>query len=572
MLIRVGKWSCLALVCVCGAGGSAHGQGLVFSDQTAAAGVVCVYRSPVGMMANPMLAGAAAGDFDGDGWQDLFALGGGDGPDLLFMNNGDGTFTEQGATWGVDRRHLGSGVAVGDVNGDGWVDVYITSHGPADGPSGPGNHLLYMNQGGTGFVENAQAAGLAYASPAGTDGFGASFGDYDLDGDLDLIVCGWVSSSGGNRLFANDGNGVFTDVTKQAILFNLIDLHGFSPRFVDTDGDMYPEILIAADFQTSLYLKNNGDGTFSDMTTTSGTGLDSNGMGATVGDFDNNGLIDWYVTSIHDDFLTDRSGNMLYMNQGSDVFVESSVALGVNDGGWGWGAVAEDFDNDGLLDIAETNGWSSTQFFNERMYLFMNQGGTGFVDQAQAAGVNHTGQGRGLLSFDYDNDGDRDLVVLTNGGALELYRNDLVGGNWLRVFLDRGNDWRVAPGGIGAKVAVTVGGQTQTRWLTTGSNYLSQSEVSAHFGFGVVGVVDEVVVTWPSGLERRMTNVGVDQTLVISACMADYSGDGVVGMSDLIGFMGMFDLQHRAADINGDGFVDVLDFFGFVGAYAMGCP
>jgi hypothetical protein len=315
--------------------------------------------------------GLAVGDFNNDGCQDIFWVGGGGTADKLFINkcNGTGTFTEQGSAWGLTDLHCGNGVAVGDYDGDGRLDIYVTSFGaPGSDTNEPGQHRLYHNDGGS-FSEVAGAAGVtascseASGNPAG---YGAAWGDYDLDGSLDLCVVSWWGDDDGNRLYHNDGDGTFTDVTDTALGTAIDGVWGFQPAFVDMDGDRFPELLIASDFQGSRYFVNNGDGTFTDFTGPSGTGLDDNGMGQTVADVNNDGLFDWYVTSIYKDTPPPANpGNMLYLNLGDHQYLEISGFAGVNDGAWGWGTLAVDLDHDTWVDILEVNGRLAEPWANE---------------------------------------------------------------------------------------------------------------------------------------------------------------------------------------------------------------
>lgn len=503
---------------------------LSFDDQTLAAGVNVIHTRPAGHDPEPgdemyqlMRSSAAAIDYDRDGFQDFFILGGGLRRDRLFHNNGDGTFTNRALQAGIGVRHMGCGIAVGDYDNDGWLDLFVTSHGSPANPK-PGRHFLWRNNGDGTFTNNATAAGVAFSSLTHSDGFGACFGDYDLDGDLDLFVGGWRMRpipAYGNRLFENNGDGTFSDVTVAAGV-EITTFHGFSPCFADMNGDKYPELLVAADFRTSQYFINNQDGTFTNSTVVSGLGLDSNGMGSAVADMNNDGLLDWYVTSINQPWQPNlkRDGNKLYMNQGNHVYVESAKAAGVDAGGWGWGTVAVDFNHDGWLDLAETNGWVWIEFTGDPAYMWINNQDGTYTDVAGTTGFAHTGQGRGMLNFDYDNDGDQDVLICSNKEMLTLFRNDLVHDAttaWLRVELDTSANPGLAPNGMGAMVRATVGGQTYLRCIDGGSHFLAQSELFAHFGLGSATVIDTLEVEWSDGTFTTLNNVAVNQTMTIVA-------------------------------------------------------
>ena len=476
----------------------------VFSEQAVAAGVA-VLNSPT--IATNLCAGGAVGDFDRDGYEDFFFATGGGGPDKLFLNNGDGTFTDRAAEWGCALAHGSSGAAAGDFDGDGFLDIYVTSHGTPTQQL-PGLHKLYRNVGGTHFEEVAQQMGVNFTS-AIPDGWGASWGDYDLDGDLDLAVPGY-RPPGGNRLFRNDGTH-FTDVTVSAGLSPSVDpSFGFTVKFVDMDGDRYPELLWVSDFGTSRYFVNNGDGTFTDFTTQSGTGLEDTEMGVTVNDFNEDGLLDFYVTTVEE--------NSFFINQGNHVFVDLSVQAGVRNNFWGWGAVSFDFNHDAKVDIIGTC-WEGieTAFRN----ISPTPGQLLFDNVTELNGLSTVagpGSGRGLSAFDYDLDGDQDMVVFNWFRQLELIRNDLAPGpnrGWLRVQLDRGCSTSVAPDGVGAIVRARIGSQTQTRILGAGSNYLSNSEFSVHFGLGTATAVDELRIEWPDGQVQILQNVAGNRHLKV---------------------------------------------------------
>ncbi|MCA9290298.1 MAG: CRTAC1 family protein [Phycisphaerales bacterium] len=543
-------------------------------DHTAASGLVATHNAieetiPGGQ--ELMTGGMGVGDFDRDGDQDLFWISGGTGPDKLFINQGDGTFVDEAASWGLTAVHCGNGVAVGDYNNDGWPDLYVTSFGDGPGPAMPGKNRLYRNNGGRSFTNVAVAAGVNVSSATQPNGFGAAFGDYDLDGDLDLAVAAWSVAADGNRLFRNEGDGTFTDVTTTALPATVHTVRGFQPAFVDMDGDRYPELLLTGDFETSRYYRNLGDGTFSDETASSGTGLDENGMGQTVGDFDNDGRPDWYVTSIIGvtppdiDGWGDHPGNMLYMNQGRNVYVENSEAAGTLDGAWGWGTVATDLDQDGWLDLVEVNGWRTVAEYNNRMAkLFHNLGDGTFAEIAATSGFTHTADARSLAYLDADLDGDLDLVVGSNEAALTYYRNDSVGGTWLRISLDTSTNDALAPDGYGTRLVATVAGASQVRQINGSPSYLATSELTAHFGFGAAPSVDELRIEWTTGQTTVLTAVPTNRHLaLIAPKRADLDASGDVGAPDLAAMLSAWgpvvDEAGAIADLDGSGTVNGVD-------------
>ena len=545
-------------------------QAPLFTNQTNDAGLADSLFVP-GVYNHPSYTGpVVCGDFNRDGWQDLYSpSGGGNGmPDHLFINDGDGTFTDRASEWGLTDVHMGKGAAVGDFNNDGWLDIYVTSAGT--GVTGvPGQHRLYRNSGNGTFVNIANAAGVN-ATSASEDGFGCCFGDYDLDGDLDLFVAGFASNNTGNHLFRNNGNETFTDVTSGISLFSGISgTSGFAPRLQDMDGDHYPELLLVADFGTSHYFRNNTDGTFTEMADTAGTAEEENGMGQTVGDYNNDGMIDWYVTSIYRPAIG-WTGNKLYSNEGNHSYQEISSSAGVSDGGYGWGAISIDVDHDRFVDIIETNG-ANGQFDNEQSYFWRNLGNGTFDEMAISSGLIHDGFGRGILNFDADNDGDQDVVIAGSYEALRFFRNDTPTGNrhWLRVFLDTGGDPAIAADGIGAEVQVASASGTLHRWIDAGDNFISQSELSAHFGLGVDDQIFEVRVIWPDGMEQTQSGISVDQTIVITRSSlqlirGDANGDGMVDVSDPISILtGLFTTVSipclEAGEVNGDSQFNIAD-------------
>ncbi len=550
----------------------------LFSEISAELGVNVVHLTS-GFSHSNYTPGGAVGDFNNDGCQDFFAISGGSNnqPDRLFINNCDGTFTNQSAAWGLTAIHRGKGASVGDFNKDGWPDLYVTSAGLVGGV-GPGQHRLYRNNGNGTFTNVAAAAGVNMTA-AVEDGFGSCWGDYDLDGDLDLFVAGFAVSNSGSRLFRNNGDETFTDVTAAIGLFSgtPVNMAGFTPRLVDMDGDRYPELLFAADFGTSRYFRNDTDGTFTDITEVSNTSQEENGMGANVGDYNSDGRLDWYVTSIFFPSIG-WTGDKLYINLGNHLYHEAASVLGCADGGYGWGTVLVDFNHDGRLDIAETNGDTQpgSQFWMEPSYLWMQEPNGTFTEMAAASGFNNLGPGRGMVNFDYDNDGDQDVVIFKFNTSLRFFRNDLSGPgtNWLRVFLDTSNVPALAPNGTGARVIATVDGDSQYRWMTSGDNFESHSELSAHFGLGAATIVDELLVEWPDGSTTSLTDVAVNQTITIEAgagVPGDVDGDGAVGVTDLLALLAMWGACPKPcppscdADFNDDCTVGIADLLVLLG-------
>ncbi len=559
-------------------GSEARAQGtLSFTDQTFAAGVTNTFTP--GLYAHfDYTAGGAVGDFDNDGWQDVYVVTGGVGgiPDRLFMNNGDGTFTDDAAAWGLTDVHSGKGVSVADFNNDGWQDIYVTSAGPVFDDD-TGQHRLYKNNGDGTFTNIAAAAGVNFTSTSSEDGFGSAWADYDLDGDLDMFVGGFENNNEGNVLFRNNGDETFTNVTVDAELFpNPLtpDHRGFAPRFMDVDGDRYPELLLVSDFGTSIYWKNDGDGTFTKWTTESGMGEEENGMGQCIGDFNRDGLMDWYVCSIYRPSIG-WTGNKLYLTQPDATYTEISNSAGVHDGGYGWASIGLDMDHDGWTDIVETNGGNGALFSNEQSYLWLNNGDNTFDEVAVATGFDNDEQGRGMVALDYDADGDQDIMIFSNNGPLQFFRNDLSGTDihWFRLFLDNGGSTTIPPQGIGSLVYVTAGGITQVDMIDGGDHFCSHSELSAHFGLGAETMIDELRVEWTDGSVTIINDVAADQTMTVTAgtspdpewIRGDVNADGAINVADAIALLsGLFGtpsaiLCGAAADVNNDGGQDIGD-------------
>ncbi len=470
-----------------------------------------------------MSGGAAAGDFDGDGWMDLYVTRV-NLPNQLFRNKGDGTFEEVGAAAGVDLNSASAGCVWADIDNDGDQDLFVLTIET--------RNYLYINDGTGHFQEQAKARQVDFEHDLGEHySTSAAFGDIDNDGDLDLLTTAWQLGDDKyddpqTRLFINDGQGSFSDGTENAGL--TVPTSGFSPAFADVDMDGWQDILIASDFRSSLYYHNQGNGVFVDQTEAAGVGTDENGMGSSVLDIDNDGDLDWFVSAIYDPLECEDvatcswffSGNRLYLNDGQGLFEDATDSWGVRDGGWGWGASSLDFDNDGDLDLILANGMSydgtdaDEQFNNGVLRLWQNNGES-MTDIAVESGALAVGETRGVVVFDYDNDGDQDFYVVNNNRLPFLFENlGTDAGHWLRVRLQGTQSNK---DGVGAIIRLTTAdGQVQTRFVGNNSNYNSHNEPIAHFGLGEATEVAELEVEWPaSGWVQRFTDLEVDQVLSI---------------------------------------------------------
>jgi hypothetical protein len=573
------------------ASSATSGQPLTFTDVTIAAGISYPLPDPIPELGDDAISqtgGAAAGDYDNDGWPDLFVTRYWDSP-FLYRNNHDGTFTDVTSTAftaGVPGPNSG-GASWGDIDNDGDLDLYVnTVH------SGSGNYL-YMNDGAGHFTEETALRGAQYG---GIDvaSMSASFGDYDNDGYLDMYVTEWRGLSGYTpdpplaRLLRNRGAaqpGYFDDVTEASGAAmgplsgqTVYQSNSFTPRFVDFDRDGHADILVASDFGSSKLFWNNGDGTFTDGTPAIDSSMGNSDMGVAIGDIDGNGLLDFFTSDIcHPSNCTTASGNRLFRNFGNRQFLESSNFSGVRDAGWGWGTAMLDYDNDKDVDLVVTNGYYEGPtvppgYEDDAIRLFRNngQGGvlTNFTDVAASVGMIDTSQGRGLLTFDYDRDGDLDVLIVNNFQAPKLFRND--GGNdnnWLRIEATGTLSNR---DGVGAFITVTpdlaLPNKVLVHEITESSSFQSQSEPIAHFGLGAgADLVDLIRIEWPaSGIVQELRNVAPNQLLsVVEHHPCDFNYDGRIDGADYVVWrktLGAAVAHGSGADANGDGIVDEADY------------
>jgi hypothetical protein len=554
---------------------------LRFEDAAAATGLIHAHGTTPSLLllAASHAAGGAAGDFNGDGRHDLFVLGGGTHPDRMFIANADGTFSDMTAAWGLERLHHAYGASAADFDKDGDLDLFITSYGPSNGLPQIRRHMLLRNDGDPGsnqrsFVNIADSAGLNSFQTAIIDGTGSGWGDYDLDGDLDLMVCAYRNQHAGNRMYRNDGpdgQGVwrFTDVTVQAGL-SYTATQGFLPRFADMNGDRYPELLLIADTGSSKYFVNNTDGTFTLRNDLAGGLGTANAMGVDVGDVNNDGLPDWYVTNI----AYEGIGNVLLVQNPDGSFTNRAADTGVWQGYWGWGTLINDFDHDGHLDIAETNGGVG-QFANRPSLLYLNDGdAASFQERGADLGFVHHGQGRGLIRMDIDDDGDMDMVIICNNQPMGVFRNTLIGpdrttppdANWLRVVLDTGARATLAPEGIGSVVRLTTSLGQRIAQVDNASNHCTTSPAEAHLGLGAELSLPWVRVEWADGTHTTLMNVDANRVLRVAAPAhpADFDASGVVDAADALAFVQAFLASDLNADIDANFTLNFFDVARFV--------
>ncbi|MDA0347726.1 MAG: CRTAC1 family protein [Verrucomicrobia bacterium] len=489
---------------------------------------------------NILTGGAAAGDFDNDGWVDLFVTRV-DDTDILYRNRGG--FRAPDAPWFEDVTATANilindstnGAAWGDIDNDGDLDLIVTT---IQSP----RFYLYLNQGNGTFVEEGIERGVALIGETDHNGFSIAFGDYDRDGWLDVHICEWgiLRSAPGVEnhtvLLRNRGPsfpGFFENATEAAgVVMGTGDqekLFAFASSFADFDGDGWPDLAVASDFRTSQIFWNNGDGTFLEGTDAAGINKGSSEMGSAIGDFNLDGLLDWFITCIED--------NRFYRNLGDRVFAEEAGMMGLQNAGWGWGTQMLDMENDGDLDLIMTNGYHAHETTKEiyyasnnrdLMHLWRNDDAS-YTDVSAGFGIRDDGEGKGLLLFDYDRDGDQDVFVTNTGEASTLYRNDIHNGNaWLRLEL-KGTASNSQ--GIGSRVKVTATDAAEPRYyeLIGANNFLSQSEAAVHIGLGsLVEPVHQVEISWPSGKIQILRDVAINQHLSVEEPPFFFYSDWVV--------------------------------------------
>jgi hypothetical protein len=493
-------------------------------------------------------AGVAFIDYDNDGWMDLLVLNGtkleGDPPGVtnhLYKNNRDGTFTEVTAKAGLTRAGWASSVTVADYDNDGFDDVFITYYG---------HNVLYHNNGNGTFTDVTKQAGLCQNDVH--YGSGCTWVDYDRDGRVDLFVanylgttldklpkpgtnpdCTWkgVAVNCGPRglptgfvqLFHNNGDGSFTDVSKQSGVAAAARSYPMTCVAADYDNDGWPDIYVACDSTPSWLFRNQHDGTFREEALERGIalsedGMEQAGMGVAVGDFDLDSNLDVFKTNFSDDT------NVLYRNDGKGNFDDVTIrsGLGVETRYVGWGAGMVDLDNDGLPDLFVVTGTVypevekklPTYPYRTPRLVFRNLGDGRFEELIEEAGqgVSDLHSSRGCAFGDFDNDGDIDVLVWNMNEPPSLLRNDLSGnGHWLKVQLVGVRSNRSA---IGARVTVRYGSKQQAHEVSAQSSFYSVNDQRLHFGLGSETIA-HLSIRWPNGNIETIPNVSANQLVVV---------------------------------------------------------
>ena len=489
-------------------------------------------------------AGIATGDVDQDGDVDLYIVGGNTSPNALYLNNGNGTFTDVAEEFGVDLLHWGSGPAFGDIDSDGDLDLFV---GAVE------NDPIYvfenrLEDSDSKFIDITADSGILIHAK---NTVSATMSDYDRDGWVDIFVSHWGEArselADTETVWRNEGGGLFSNTSNSTeISTSILDLAAdwsYTANLFDIDNDEDHDLLLVSDFNTSQVLKNY-DGKDFYRITDRRVIKDQAGMGAAVGDFDNDGDFDWFVTSIYDLPLGGNwFGNRLYENDGTGNFTDISVSAEIEAGNWAWGACTQDFDHDGFLDIFHVNGWFElAKYRNVSSRFFLNRGDLTFKSIAQIVRIDDTEQGRALACFDADRDGDIDIIVVNvSTNHIVYYRNDSEDlGNYLTIKL-RGSGLNTY--GVGAKVKVTTTDGTQIRQLGGSNNYASHNPLEVHFGLGTATEA-HVRVEWPdrtrSTTELSITEVNQILTinqpgesgLRLSVQFGD--GDGLYAAGDVV--------------------------------------
>ena len=494
--------------------------------------------------------GAAFFDYDNDGWPDAFLVNGttlegfpkGEEPrSHLYRNRRDGTFEDVTARSGIAATGWGQGVCAGDYDNDGFEDLYVTYYGQS---------RLYRNRGDGTFEDVTARAGLTETRLRW--GTGCAFLDFDRDGKLDLfaanyidldlktapvpgsglcryrgirVACGPPGLVGGrNVLYRNRGDGTFEDVSERAGITRAAGTYGLGVTTLDFDGDGWTDVYVANDSNPSTLYRNKGDSTFEDVAVAAGCafsadGKNQAGMGIGIGDYDRNGTLDLVKTNFAGDTAT------LYANTGDGYCDDRTFAsgVGVNTRWLGWGIGFVDLDNDGWLDVFQVNGHvypEASQIpgeasYKQRKVVYWNRAGARLEDVSERLGepVTTPAAGRGAAFGDFDNDGAVDVLVNNVNDPPDLYRLVTRGNHWTTLKLVGTRSNRSA---IGARVRCVAGTARLEDEVRGGGSYISQNDTRVHFGLGGATRVESVVVRWPSGGVERWSDLAADQIVTLT--------------------------------------------------------
>ena len=529
-----------------GLAGVASAQQITFRDITAQAGIHFTHNNGAfgkKYLPETMGPGCAFIDYDNDGWPDILIVNGENWPGhpgpvttpKLYHNNHDGTFSDVTRKAGLAVSLFGMGVAIGDYDNDGYDDIFITALGQS--------HLFHNNRNGT-FTDVTKSAGLWGANDFST---GAAWVDYDRDGKLDLVVANYVQWSlqgdlfctldGKNksyctpesykgataRLWHNLGNGKFEDATEKAHFFDNTS-KSLGVAILDYNGDGWPDIVLANDTQPNKLYLNKKDGTFEEKAVPAGIafsedGVARAGMGVDAADYDRSGRPSLIITNFANQMLS------LYHNEGNGLFVDEAPSSEVGRATLvtlGFGCFFFDYDNDGWPDILVADGHIEDQIekvqkrvsYAEPPHVFRNLGGGKFVETTPSLGAAFGSPkvARGAAYADIDNEGVLDVLMTTNGGRAYLFHTEGVTNHSLRIQLEGRKSNR---DGIGAVITVISGGDKQWKMVRSGSSYLSQSELVATFGLGQKTRADSIAIQWPSGQVDKLSNVNGGQTVTV---------------------------------------------------------
>ena len=503
-----------------------------FKDVTAETGIKHEFKVYEGMFGG----GACAFDYNNDGYEDLYITGGMN-DDVLYKNNGNNTFTnvfdQSGMT--VTKEYVTQGVSGADVNRDGFVDLFITTiTGRNKREVIPREiNLLFLNNGNGTFRDVTKEYGLGEMYSFST---GGSFGDFNADGWPDIYVGNYFNEYKGKLSVINDNTVVEANqIAKGYLLLNekgkkFRDVYsdygldfrgfGFGAVFTDFDNDGDQDLFVNHDFgykrTPNMFLENRfPKKSFTDVSKKMGMDVKINAMGSAVGDYNNDGLMDYYVTNI--------KFNYFMVNQGvGKPFINKAKELGLDFFAISWGANFADFDHDGDVDLFVANGDLNPNCVAMADFYFENLGNK-FQDNARSYGLADYGIGRGSVTFDYDNDGDLDLLVVNQESVLpnypvssftRLYRNDSTYGSWIKIAL---KGLQAESHGIGSKIEVEAEGKKMIREIDGGgSSHISQNSVIAHFGLSNASKIDKITVYWTGGNKQTINDIAVNQLITVT--------------------------------------------------------